>query len=199
MDGTLVNRYPWTEASDFFDGHALVAIGNCAKDSCKYGFINRFGEWTVKPTYDDAFEFNEGLALVKINSVGYGFINTKGEEVIKPVFADAGSFSEGLASAKSPETGLYGFIDKTGKWVIQPKFNKAGSFSETLAPVADETGKWGYIDRTGKWVIKAQYDYALSFVQGRAKVMTKVTDPKNPRVSLLQDKMIDKKGKTVKS
>lgn len=199
VDGTIVTRYPWSEASDFFDGRALAAIGDCTKDSCKYGFINRFGEWVVKPIYDDAFEYNEGLALVRKSPVGYGYVNFSGEEVIPPSFADAGSFSEGLASAKSPDNGLYGFIDKTGKFVIPPQFSKAGSFSESLVPVADETGKWGYIDKTGKWVIKPQYEYALSFVQGRAKVMMRVSDPKNPKVMMLKDKMIDKKGRALKS
>ncbi|MFI5135485.1 MAG: WG repeat-containing protein, partial [Chitinophagales bacterium] len=194
VDGTIITRYAWSEANDFTDGHALAAVGNCEKDSCKYGFINRFGDWIVKPLYQDAFEYNEGLSLVKRNDL-YGFINTAGDEVIPVKFMDAGSFSEGLASAQSPDSKLYGFIDHHGNFVIPPQFKKAGTFSETLAPVTDDRGLWGYIDHTGKWVIQPQYDYALSFVEGNAKVMMKVKDPKDPKLITLQDKTIDKKGK----
>jgi len=197
VDGTIINRYPWSEANDFIDGHALAAVGNCAKDSCHYGFINRFGEWIVKPVYQDAFEYNEGFALVKRNNL-YGFINQSGDEVIAVKFSDAGSFSEGLASAQSPDSKLYGFIDHSGNFVIPPKFKKAGTFSETLAPVTDDTGLWGYIDHSGKWVINPQYDYALSFVNGQANVMQKIKDPKDPKITTLQSKTIDKKGKVVK-
>ena len=46
--------------------------------------------------FDEAWDFSEGLAAVKIGGK-VGFINKAGEIVINPQFDNAGSFSEGLA------------------------------------------------------------------------------------------------------
>jgi WG containing repeat len=47
------------EPSEFKDGLSRV------KQSGLYGFINKQGEWVVKPTYGDASDFREGLAGVR--------------------------------------------------------------------------------------------------------------------------------------
>ncbi len=198
MDGTVISTYPWSDASDFTEGHALAAIGNCDADSCKYGFINRFGQWLVKPRFDDAYEFSEGLALVHDNHLGYGFIDKQGNAVVPLKFTDAGTFSEGVADAQYGDSALYGYIDKTGNTVIIPSFKKAGAFREGLAPAADDRNLWGFIDHTGNWVIKPQYEFALPFINGRAKVVIKEKDKKNPHLIIASDKTIDKRGITVK-
>ena len=55
-------------------------------------------ELTIKPQFEDAFNFTEGLAAVKINANGlskWGFINKKGILVIKPIFDSVLPFHEG--------------------------------------------------------------------------------------------------------
>ena len=67
---TAVNAY-------FSDG--LMTF--CTEDN-KYGYINAQGNVVVKPIYDDAFPFNEGVALVKKNDK-YLIINTSGKETVE--------------------------------------------------------------------------------------------------------------------
>ena len=82
----------------FSEGLARVRIGN------KWGYINHGGEIVIKPQFDDAKHFSEGvgrlrgvkgLALVRIGSQ-WGYINREGK-----FFDGAGSFSEGLAAVKN--------------------------------------------------------------------------------------------------
>ena len=121
----------------------------------EYGYIDKTGNMVIKPQFDSAFEFSEGLAEVKIQGK-YGFIDSKGKTVIAPAFDGAGSFSEGLAWVKVQ--GKYGFIDKTGKVVIEPQFTFANNFIEGTRRVSTEEMKngFGYIDHsfgtTGKYV-----------------------------------------------
>ena len=67
----------------------------------KYGFINKAGEFVIKPQFDDARDFSEGLAVVRTGDKVvdgmyrfgmYRFINRKGEFVTKQ-FVSVGSFS----------------------------------------------------------------------------------------------------------
>ncbi|MEO5675357.1 MAG: WG repeat-containing protein [Chitinophagales bacterium] len=198
MDGSVISNCAWSKASDFTEGHAIAAIGNCNKDSCKYGFINRFGKWIVPPIYDDAYEFSEGLSLVHDKHLGYGYIDIDGKVIIPPSFTDAGTFSEGLAGIQNGDSALYGFIDIFGNMQIAPTFKKAGAFREGLAPVADKDNMWGFIDHNGNWVIKPQYEFALPFIKGRARVMLMANDKKNALFAMLQNMTIDKKGKTLR-
>ncbi len=157
----------------FKGGFAAIKYGG------KYGFIDKQGQIVIKPRFDDAKDFSEGLARVRIGDSSrgkWGFIDRQGEFVIAPQFDHAENFSEGLAIVRTGDfrSGKYGFIDKNGIYVINPIFDTAVSgFSEGLVRVAIRSGeaqKWGYIDRHGRVVINLEYDWAGDFSDGVAEV-----------------------------
>ena len=60
-----------------------------------YGFINKTGKIVIKPQFEEAESFSEGLAPVMIDKK-YGYINKTGKTVIEPQYDDVmGSFSAG--------------------------------------------------------------------------------------------------------
>ena len=59
----------------------------------KWGYVNTKGEQVIECKFDNAWDFNEGLARVKDDKLGY--INTKGEQVIECKFDGASDYSEG--------------------------------------------------------------------------------------------------------
>lgn len=72
---------------------------NVKDGSGKWGYINTKGEYVISAQFDKAYEFNDGLALVKSGDL-YGYIDKTGEYVINPQFDSAAfMFSDGLASA----------------------------------------------------------------------------------------------------
>src|SRR5712692_4467775 len=83
----------------------------------KNGYIDARGTVRIRPQFDDAGEFSEGLAAVAINGK-YGYINTSGQMVIEPRFDRADAFSSGLArimeftdvAHKAPK---FGFINRS--------------------------------------------------------------------------------------
>ena len=148
-------------------------------DNNKYGFKDRkTGEQVIECKYDDAEEFTEGLALVRVNGK-YGFIDSKGKEVISFKYDRCYPFSEGMAAVASGYTTerKWGFIDKTGKEVIPLKYedfykdipNKIFGFREGL--VAVQSGKWGFVDKKENVVRPFIYDRAYYFKDGAAKVV----------------------------
>ena len=84
----------------------------------KWGFIDKVGQWVVKPKFTAVGKFSEGLAPAKYEDK-YGYIDERGEWAIDENFESAFNFSEGLALVTV--NGKYGYIDKTGEMVIEMK------------------------------------------------------------------------------
>lgn len=139
----------------------------------KWGFCDRNKKLVIQATYDDAWPFADGLAVVQVyGSEGFsdskvGYINTSGTMVIQPMYEGESSFSEGLASVYLD--GKWSFIDTEGTIVISAVYDDTGSFSDGLATVK-LNGKWGFIDTEGTMVIPAVYDDTRSFSDGLASV-----------------------------
>lgn len=150
-----------------------------APDGAKWGYIHSDGTWAIKPIYDDAAQFSEGLAVVEIGGK-WGYINQRGQMVIQPQYTDAYSFRDGLARVATKEgasdTNLsggtgYGWIDKTGKFVISRTWDQADSFYEGLAVVV-KGSSFGYINEKGTIVIPLKFQNAGSFSEGLAYAMS---------------------------
>lgn len=91
------------------------------KKNGKWGYINKFGIIVIKPQFDKALFFSEGLAVVEIDKK-YGYIDKAGKTVVIPRLDWASGFSEGLAAV-----------------------NIGGNFWEhTRTPKWGKGGKWGY-------------------------------------------------------
>lgn len=87
-------------AKAFVDGsYAAVKIGD------KWGFVDSNGETVIKPKYEEARSFSNGMAGVRENGV-WNFINTKDKTVIDAGFDNVIDFS---ASGKC-------FIESKGYW-----------------------------------------------------------------------------------
>ncbi|MGA2327494.1 MAG: WG repeat-containing protein [Bryobacteraceae bacterium] len=160
------------------------------KTPLEIGFVDRAGSSRIAPRFDEAGDFSEDLALVKLRKQSF-FVDPAGKEAI-PLPAgvnECDAFREGLARIKKGK--LIGFIDKTGRTVIEPQFSEpkaserslelggaaavplfstaSPGFFEGLA-VFEKERKQGYIDQNGKVVIPAQFDYASGFREGLALI-----------------------------
>jgi hypothetical protein len=94
----------------------------------KWGYINLMGKVAIRPQFDAAHAFSEGLAPVAIHDVKsvqrYGYIDRTGKVVIEPRFDSANGFRDGLALVgvgDNVKDRKIGYIDKTGKYVWEPR------------------------------------------------------------------------------
>ncbi len=159
-------------AGNFHEGLACVVfadknenhISHSAK--LKYGFINTDGKLVIQANYDQAEDFSEGLAAIKLSDK-WGFINKNGRVVVKPKYDSLRDFSDGLAAVRLE--GLWGYIDKQGNTVIAHKYSAARPFENGKAEVGvggrkPQAGnyligeKYGLINKKGEFVIKPLYD-----------------------------------------
>jgi hypothetical protein len=125
----------------------------------RHGYIDSSGKIVIRPQFDDAWSFSEGLAPVLVSDK-WGFIDKTGTIVIAPQFFEVRPFKEGRAVVgaffKSGPinhvVGNYGYIDHTGRFAIAPQFGVAFRFSNGLVLIQTEDYKNGYIDKSGKVV-----------------------------------------------
>ena len=97
----------------------------------KWGYVDADGIFRIKPNYETAFDFKEGLALVSLYNK-FGYIDPSGRPVISLQYDGANSFSEGLAAVMiydQKQNKKWGYIDKTGRFVIFPRFDEVSDFS----------------------------------------------------------------------
>ncbi|HZI85818.1 MAG TPA: WG repeat-containing protein, partial [Pyrinomonadaceae bacterium] len=136
----------------------------------KHGYIDSSGKIVIRPQFDDAWRFSEGLAPVLVSDK-WGFIDKTGTIVIAPQFFSVMPFQEGLAVVGAffksgpinDSVGNYGYIDHTGRFAIAPQFGVASDFSNGLARIQTEDYKNGYIGKSGKvvfWEKRVSEDFS---------------------------------------
>ena len=131
----------------------------------KYGYIDQAGKVVIKPQFDLAKSFSEGLARVKVGDK-WGFIDLTGKVVIHPQFdSDPNNqenntrldFHEGMAAVTLDKGSKWGYIDQTGKMIIAPKYGLADRFSEGMAKVYLEFPVFIIRDGSPKPVLHSWY------------------------------------------
>jgi len=154
-------------------------IASVASEKGKWGYINSMGEEIVKPEFDRANDFSDGIGVITgLDSEIKVLVDVSGKLVyperslkVDPRFA---KFSDGLLLVTDGKK--WGYLNKTGKLQIECKYVVAHPFSEGLAAVTTSSygiGGWAYINPMGDGVISQEnyFTWASSFVQGKAIVI----------------------------
>jgi len=131
-----------------------------------YGYADSSGRQVIAPRFDEAGQFSEGLAAVRVGD-NWGYVDVTGVTVITPQFESADRFSEGLAAVELSQR--FGYIGRDGKFAIPARFERAKAFSDGLAIVRDGAD-WLVLNPSGSVTLRPQYDIVESFSQGRAAV-----------------------------
>ena len=133
--GTLVYKAIWSSSNGYLSqadlgtfNDGLASYFDSSKG--KYGYINSQGLIAIPPRFDEAGDFSEGLAVVRMEINGarkYVYIDTKGSQAISTVFTNRpDDFHCGYAAVKKAN-GKYNYIDKSGKVMLS---EDAGAVSQ---------------------------------------------------------------------
>ncbi len=120
----------------------------------KYGYADANGTIVIKPQFDKALNFSEGLAAVMTKEnyqERWGFIDLTGKMVIPATLKlPPGRFSEGLAAVRigdSENNYEMTYIDKTGKRMMETKPWDLNEFHNGYALVSISCDKLFVIDK----------------------------------------------------
>lgn len=109
-----------------------------------YVFVTKDGKLLLETQFEDAAQFREGFAAVKLNGK-WGFIDVSGKMVIPFVYDYAYNFSGGIAAVC--KDGQWGYIDKNGNIYVPFQFEKA----RPVYPQGNSAKAW--VKKDGKWGI----------------------------------------------
>lgn len=142
------------------------------KQGATYGYLSLDGR-EVKPVYQEARFFEDGLAAVKEKG-RWGVIDMTGRYIVSPIYKDtSAAFQEGRLAVKNQKN-LWGYIDREGKEIIPPAYKAVSpAFSEGYAAIRDDSKLWGFIDTEGNVTAKPQFKAVLTpFSEGLSGVKT---------------------------
>lgn len=167
-DMDMVFEVPFAEEAGVFH-NGLAKFQN---NKGKWGFIDRRGGIYIEPIYDFALSFNDGLALVAIETdtgTIAGFINRDGESAIP-----LSSYSHNIRPFRDSlcvfcsDSGL-GCLGLNGdvKIAANPYWDELTDFFHGFASfrVGDY---WGIIDRDGILRVESKYSLPLKIINGIA-------------------------------
>lgn len=155
------------------------------------GYVDPSGKLLIKPVYDNAGDFHEGLAVVSRNDSVF-YINKENNNPFKKIYAEAGNFRNGIAPVKQNGKWFfinrqgqtisrtydeinelsdnlyvvkiddkYGALNHFGQTVLEPRFEKLGDFTNGFAYYT-EKGNYGFVSREGN-VYKAEFEWISEF------------------------------------
>jgi YARHG domain/WG containing repeat len=152
--------------SELAKAYEAIVLFLVEQDS-KYGYIDKTGKIVIEPQFEDAEDFSEGLASIKIDGK-YGYIDKTGKIIIESQFDMAVKFSEGLGRVgygRDLSSKRQGFINKSGKFVINPVFEAASDFSEGWAGVILNEKSY-LIDKSGNYFNNRPLNTIWGFSEG---------------------------------
>jgi len=188
---------------NFYSGLALVKLKDVFSEDLLYGFINKNGQWAIKPVFHHATSFMEGVSYVIKEKKSY-FMNNRGELFTQLVDKNAGITQEGESDLFDHSEGItliypkdsVTYINRKGERICSRMFQRANEFSDGMAAI-QLNDKWGFCDTTGNIVIQPQYYVRSNFREGLAPVSLEVKENGYAFNSYFIEGFIDKTGKTV--
>ncbi|GLX67992.1 WG repeat-containing protein [Paenibacillus glycanilyticus] len=184
--GDLVTSKGYSYMADILDGRAMVN-NQQADGKTVYGYIDRSGKEVIPLRYEDASDFANRHATVKIKDNEFALIRHDGSKEAEYHFPFVGVLGDGLLPFQQDAGGKYGYINEKGTVKIEPKYSTAFPFQNGRAIVnnaADFGSEYGLIDTKGNVVIQTIYNDLMDIGQQRYAV-GKAIKPDEPYLGSL--------------
>lgn len=140
-----------------------------------WNFIDTNGKLISKEWFEEAKEFDDNLAIVKICDKGWNFINRCGAYLCRGFYEMVRDLNYGNFAVVK-KNGKYNFVNKeTGKYIWHDWILKYEVSNGVVVRIQREDGLWNIVDKNLNPVSKRAYPYIGPFVSGIAMVRRNAT------------------------
>ena len=153
LNGILVEtKYTYPDGTFSGEIHSLSENEIIIKTAMEKDEVIRREHENILAGFEEAGQFKEGYAWVKMDHKRYYFIDENGQPLLHYTFDKCHDFNGGLARVEdfnaSKNYNGVGFIDTSGQVIIPLKFEKATDFKNGKAQVWVNGESW-WIDEVG--------------------------------------------------
>lgn len=126
----------------------------------KYGYMDASGVEVIPPTFNNAFDFSEGLAVAK-KSAKYGYISKDGKWVVKLQFNELWSIENGFGCGRIGDEWL--LLNAKGETIFKftrPKKRESDHYIALNGglPLVETPEGSGIMNDKGDWVVSPIYN-----------------------------------------
>lgn len=154
-----------TMLGDFHEQYARVRV-RMDNERQAWGYLTRAYRWRLEPVYEDARDFHNGVAAVRVDGK-WGFVYPNGRWAIEPQFDAVDDFDDAVASNDFEDPSGHEREEARGGRDRRPgrELRTIGLY----APVKID-GHWGYVNIAANAGIVPQFEDAEPFYLGLARV-----------------------------
>jgi hypothetical protein len=151
-----------------------------AGENDQWGYQEANGRWILKPRFEEAEPFEDGLAKAKSEGM-WGIILPTGKWLHRPQFQSISPFFYGVAVAQDANGNQY-LLRADGKQIDITRGRVFSEFgADGLAVAGDPRGDaMGHIDRSAEWLTQPVYSQVQPFSGGYAIVSGKLPEGWRP-------------------
>ncbi|WP_379144748.1 WG repeat-containing protein [Paenibacillus sp. sgz500992] len=174
--GKQVTAARYDYLNSLHEGRAMFSKQSTTGTS-HYGYLDAQGKEVLPAVYEDAGDFMNGTALVKLGEREFALIDPQGTVLHRYKYPFVGYPGDGLLAYQATENGKYGYLRIDGSIAIEPQYTAALPFSAGRAVIntAENYGNaYGLIDKQGKLVVPAQYYEVQQLGEDRVALGTPV-------------------------
>jgi len=153
--------YPFKEQISIDSELLKIEYYPFSDSSGLFGYSDSIGNWLIKPTYDDAGFFYNGIAGVEQNGK-LGLINKKNEQIVGFIFDEIETDKELFVVSLNDHLGI---INRNGDFVFDTIFEDISILDEGFI-CAQKDSLYAFYDRNGNPLTQEVYDDVLNFQNG---------------------------------
>ena len=168
QNGNIITKKSYGIIGQFNEDRAVV--GDSKSGEYRYGYIDRNGKEIINLKYENANDFIDNIALVKIKDYEYILIDKDGKVLNSYKYYLVSQYSDGFMVFSDKEEGNYGYIDIDGNIRIKPMFTSASEFNDGIAIVSTEpnyNGPYGVINKKGDYIFSSIFSEIRYLGEGR--------------------------------
>ena len=153
--------YPFKEQISIDSELLKIEYYPFSDSSGLFGYSDSIGNWLIKPTYDDAGFFYNGIAGLEQNGK-LGLINKKNEQIVGFIFDEIETDKELFVVSSNDHLGI---INRNGDFVFDTIFEDISILDEGFI-CAQKDSLYAFYDRNGNPLTQEVYDDVLNFQNG---------------------------------
>jgi hypothetical protein len=150
-DGIILITYKYQYVGKL--GNGLMVFSD--KSTGLLGYINKEGKEIIKPIYNEANRFKDGIAVVSFDEGLYGAIDLNGKYVYDPIYSEIHQLGESrvalgmpLSEGNGRRSSIYAIGDNIGNRLTNFNYLSVGNYDGEVAYASDKLNTF-FIDKNG--------------------------------------------------